>query len=232
MGTQQPTVGNQIEPNAPEPSVKVKSNRFKWWQSLLLLVATLVISLSAGYYISQKYLWNQDSDQISQQLKYYQQQVDQKPNDSKLRVQLGYSYYLKGNDDEAIKQLKMAADLDKTNYDAYLNLSIVYDKENQNDELLQTATKAQKLAPRDYKSQLILGRAYRKLKMYKKADAALQEAIRLKPGNTDTLYEVGMVAEVQGKTTEAEKIYKETLTYDPTYKPALDALDRLKSKNK
>ena len=37
---------------------------------------------------------------------------------------------------------------------------------------------------------------------------------------------------IQGKKKEAEKIYKEALSYDPTFKPALDALDRLNSKNK
>ncbi|WML46918.1 tetratricopeptide repeat protein [Neobacillus sp. PS3-34] len=67
--------------------------------------------------------------------------------------------------------------------------------------------------------------------MYKDATKSLEEAARLKPGNTDIIYEVGVVAEAQGKKKEAEKIYKETLSYDPTFKPALKALDRLNSKN-
>lgn len=243
METQvQPLEESQKEPNAQEPSrsseestkksKKKKNDRFKWWQSLIILVGTLAICLSAGYYISQKYLWNQGSDQIQKQLDYYKEQVDQKPNDSKLRVQLGYTYYIKGDDQEAIKQLKIAKDLDKSNFDAYLNLSIVYDKENQTDDSLQMALKAVKLSPRDYRGQLLAGREYRKLKMYAKASNALEEAIRLKPGNTDILFEVGKVAEAQGKKKEAEQIYKETLSYDPTFKPALNALDGLKSKNK
>lgn len=228
-----------VQPNAPESlrssnttekERKEKSDRFKWWQSLLMLAAALAISLSAGYYISQKYLWNQNANQISKLLKYYQAQVDQKPNDPKLRVQLGYTYFLNSDDQNAIKQLQTAKDLDKNNYDAYLNLAIVYDKENQNDHFLQAAAKAVALSPRDYKSQLLAGRAYRKLKMYKQASNALDEAVRLKPGNTDTLYEAGLLAKDQGKKKDAEQIFKETLSYDPTYKPALNELDRLKSK--
>lgn len=227
-----------IQPTAQEPSnsseKKIektqKNNRFKWWQALLILVGTLAISLSIGYYVSAKYLWNSNNEEIDKQLTYYKAQVDQKPNDSKLRVQLGYTYFLKGDDDNAIQEFNTAKNLDKTNFDAYLNLSIVYDKQDEKDKALQMAVKATKLAPRDYKGHLLAGRSYRKLKMYSKAESELEEAIRLKPGNTDVLYEVGQVAEAQGKKQNAEKIYKEVLSYDPTFKPALQALDRLKSK--
>ncbi|MDP4169669.1 MAG: tetratricopeptide repeat protein [Bacillota bacterium] len=230
----------QVQPNAQEPSTiaespkkakKVKKDRIPWWQSFLIIFATLAICLFAGYYVSEKYLWNNNSDQISKQLQFYQMQVDQKPNDPLLRVQLGFTYFLKGDTDSAINEYNTAKSLDPNNFDAYLNLSIAYDKENRTDEALQMAVKAAKISPRDYKGHLLKGRSYRKLKMYKEATASLEEAIRLKPGNTDTIYEVGMVAEDQGKKKEAEQIYKETLSYDPTFKPALDALNRLNSKN-
>ena len=228
----------QVQPDAQEPSrgtekaKRVKNDRFAWWQSLIILVVTLAICLTAGYYVSNKYLWNSNSDQIAKHLKYYKAEVDSKPNDPKLRVQLGYTYFLKGDIDTAIKQYEMAKSLDKNYYDAYLNLSIAYDKQKLTDDALQMAIKAVKISPLDYKGQLLEGRSYRKLKMYDKATKALEEAIRLKPGNTDIIYEVGLVAEAEGKKKEAEQVYKETLTYDPTYKPALTALERLASKDK
>ncbi|MDP4085175.1 MAG: tetratricopeptide repeat protein [Bacillota bacterium] len=231
---------SNTQPNAQEPSriseetkkgKKIKSDRFKWWQSLLLLVGTLVICLSAGYYISQKYLWNQNADEIEKQLAYYKAEVDQKPNDPQLRINLGFTYFIKGDTQNAIDQYQTAINLDKNSYDAYLNLSIAYDKENQTDKSLQMATKAARLSPNDYKAKLLLGRNYRKLKMYSKATNALQDALRLKPGNTDTLYEVGLVAEDQGDKKQAEQIFKETLSYDPTFKPAITELDRLKKNN-
>jgi tetratricopeptide (TPR) repeat protein len=224
-----------VQPIAQESSrekvQKIKRDRFTWWQSLIILAATLVICLSAGYYISEKYLWNQTSDQLDKQLKYYQAQVNAKPNDSNLRVQLGYTYFLKGDDSNAITELQTAKNLDNKNYSAYLNLAIVYDKENRNDDALQMAQKAASLAPQDYKSLLLEGRSYRKLKMYKQATEALQNANRFKPANTDIVYEAGLLAEDQGKKSDAEALFKEALSYDPTYKPALQELDKLSKKN-
>ncbi|MEH7119387.1 tetratricopeptide repeat protein [Neobacillus vireti] len=225
-----------VQPNTQEPSrekaPKMKKDKFTWWQSLIILAVTLAICISAGYYISDQFLWNKQADQLDKQLDYYKEQVNEEPNDPKLRVQLGYTYYLKGDDSAAIKEYQTAKSLDKNYFDAYLNLSIVYDKEKRYDDALQMAIKAVKISPRDYKGQLLKGRSYRKLKMYDKATAALQEAYRLKNGNTDVIYEAGLVAEGQGKKKEAEQLFKETLSFDPTYKPALKALDRLNSKNK
>jgi Tfp pilus assembly protein PilF len=220
---------NAQGPDNRVEKLKEKKDHFTWWQSLIILAATLIICLAAGYYISSNYLWNQN-DQLTKQLNYYKAQVDSKPNDANLRVQLGYTYFLKGNDQEAISQLTTAKNLDKNNYGAYLNLAIVYDQENQTDNALQSALTAAKLSPNDYKSLLLEGRSYRKLKMYKQATTALDSANRLKPDNDDILNEIGLVAEGQGDVKDAEAIYKEALSYDPTYKPALDALNRLKAK--
>jgi Tfp pilus assembly protein PilF len=225
---------SQVKPDAQEQSrtENINKDRFKWWQSLLILVVTLAICLSAGYYVSAKYLWNKNDDEIVKQIEYNRALVEQKPNDPSLRVQLGYSYFLKGDDDKAIKEFQTAKSLDKEFYAAYLNLAIVYDKQKRTDDALQMATKAAKLAPQDYKCLLLKARSYRKLKMYDKATEALEQANRFKPGNTDVIYETGLVAEAQGKLKDAEDIYKESLSYDPTFKPALEALERLKSKKK
>jgi Tfp pilus assembly protein PilF len=226
---------SQLQPVAQESSreivQKVKRDRFSWWQSLIIMAVTLVICLTAGYFVSKNFLWNKSNSEIEKQLTYYKAQADNKPNDSNLRVQLGYTYFLKGDDDNAIKELKTATNLDKKSYSAYLNLAIVYDKEKRNDDALQNAIKAAKLAPQDYKSKLLMGRSYRKLKMYKQATTALQAAIRFKPGNIDSIYETGLVAEDQGKKKDAEQIYKEALSFDPTYKPAQEGLNRLSKKN-
>jgi tetratricopeptide (TPR) repeat protein len=216
-----------------EPEKKVKNDLFTWWQSSLLLVGTLVICLVAGYFISDRFLWdNTDSKQIEEQLKFYKGEVKKNPNDPESRVQLGYAYFLDKDYDEAIKQFKTAKSLDKKYFDAYLNLSIVYDRQDRIDDALQNAIKATEISPRDYKGYLMKGKSYRKLKMYTEANEALAEADRLNVGNTDTIYEIGLVAEAQGKKEEAEVIYKEALEYDPLFKPALNALERLTSKDK
>ncbi len=194
-------------------------------------MATLAICLSAGYYVSAKFLWdNADSKEVKEQIKYYEQEVKGKPNDPNMRVQLGYSYFLIKDYDEAIKQYKTAIALDKNYFDAYLNLSIIYDKQDETDAALKNAIKATEISPKDYKGHFLKGKSYRKLKMYKEANEALAEADRLNPGNIDAIYEIGLVAEQQGKKKEAEAIYKDALAFDPLYKPALEALDRIAAK--
>jgi tetratricopeptide (TPR) repeat protein len=210
---------------------KPNKDRFNWWQTLIILFLTLGISVGAGYFISDKYFWSDfDQNQLKKQFEHYKNQVDAQPNDPQHRVNLGYSYFLLGKNEEAVKQFKVALDLDKNFYDAYLNLGIVYLDEERLDEGLKMATKASEIAPRDYKSQLLKGTAYRKLKMFDESLETLSKANELMPGNTDIITELGKVAEDQGDKMNAEELFKEALNYDPLYKPALEGLDRVAAK--
>jgi tetratricopeptide (TPR) repeat protein len=214
-----------------EKSKTQKSDRFKWWQSLLILTLTLVIAVGAGYFISDKYFWSKmDLNRINQQLDFYKDKVDAEPNNPEHRVNLGYTYFLKGKNDEAIKQYKVALDLDKKYYNAYLNLAIVYNDEDRLDDAIKAAQKAVELSPRDYKGQLQKGIVFRKLKKYDDALEALNQANQLMPGNTDIIYQIGLLTEEQGMKTEAADIYKDVLSYDPLHKDALAALDRVNGK--
>ncbi|MGG3467878.1 tetratricopeptide repeat protein [Neobacillus pocheonensis] len=212
----------------PDKKKKKKNEKFKWWQTLLLLVMTLVISVGAGYYVSSKYLWsNYDKDQLKQQLDAAQAAVDNKPNDPKSHVSLGYAYFLNDDNDNAIKEYKIALDIDKNYFDAYFNLGLVYNKENRLNDSVKMAQKATEISPKDYKGFLLKGMSYRKLKMYKESIESLNEANKLMPANTDIIYEIGRVAEDQGDKKNAEQIYKDALNYDPMYKPALEGLKRV-----
>lgn len=228
---QKPNAQEQETTRETKKNKKEKNDRFKWWQGLLILLITLGVSVTAAYIISDKYLWSDvDQNQLKERLEHAKVGVDQKPNDPQSRVELGYAYFLNDDNDEAIKQLKVAIDLDKNDYNAYLNLGIVYNDEKRYDDALKNAIKATELSPRDYKGYLLKGMAYRNLKMYTEASETLAKADKLMPGNTDIIFESGRVAEAQGKKDAAEEIYKEALSYDPLYKPALDALDRLSAK--
>jgi tetratricopeptide (TPR) repeat protein len=68
--------------------------------------------------------------------------------------------------------------------------------------------------------------------MYSDALKSLQEALSIMPTNTDVITEIGRVQEDQGKYSEAEKLYKEALSYDPLCKPASQGLERVTSKTK
>jgi tetratricopeptide (TPR) repeat protein len=231
---EQPLNQEQEKPAKPTREKKEKkpnNEKFKWWQSLLILSLTLVVSVGAAYYISDKYFWSKyDDSQLQQQFESFKAQVEEKPNDPKHRVNLGYAYFLKGDNDEAIKQLKLAMDLDENYYDAYFNLGLVYNDEERLDDAIKMAQKATEISPRDYKGFLLKGMIYRKLKMYEEAIKALNEANTLMPANTDIIYEAGRVAEERGDKEQAEEIYRDALSYDPLYKPAIEGLDRVAAK--
>jgi tetratricopeptide (TPR) repeat protein len=224
----------EMEPNQrTQIKEKHKHKHFTKIQALLLILTTLVVSIGGGYFISEKYLWsNTDKNRINEQLEYYKGLVDAQPNDAEHRVNLGYTYFLKGENGEAIKQLKIATDLDNKYFGAYFNLGLVYLKEDRFNDAIKQAQKTVELGPRNFKAHLLLGMTYRELKMYEDANKSLKEALTLMPTNTDTITEIGRVAEDQGQFEDAQKFFKEALTYDPLYKPASEGLERISGKTK
>jgi len=229
------TTTNQIV-SAQTPSIiktpskrkKTKNDSFTRLQSVLLILLTLVISVGGWYWVGITYFWNGlDTKRVDAQLTYLQQQVQAKPQDPKTRVELGYTYFLKGKDDQAIQELNQAVLLDPKDFDAYYNLGLVMQKEKRNDEALKNFQKAVDLSPKDYKAQMQKGVTYRNMGMYKEAIAALQVADKLLPGSADIIYETGRVAEAQGDKAAATDMYKQALSYDPLFKEAATALARV-----
>jgi tetratricopeptide (TPR) repeat protein len=210
-----------------------KKKTFTKLQAFLILLATLVVCLGAGFYISNKYFWSdKDQARINEQINYYKDLVDKKPNNPQNRVNLGYSYFVKGNNDEAIKQLKIATDLDNKYFAAYFNLGLVYNADKRYDDALKMAQKSTELGPKNFQAHLLSGMVYRNLKMYKDSVKELQTALEIMPANTDTITEIGRVYEDQKKYKDAEKFFKEALKYDPLYKPANEGLERVAAKTK
>ncbi|WP_462410979.1 tetratricopeptide repeat protein [Neobacillus sp. Marseille-QA0830] len=221
------------EPETKETRTKKKNDRFTKFQGISLILASLIISLIGGYFITDKFFWsNENESRLEQQVSYYEALVSKEPNKPEHRINLGYSYHLTANDEEAVKQLQTAIDLDKENVAAYFNLGLVYNDQERYDDALKQSNKVTELAPRDYKGHLLEGMVYRKLKKYKEALASLQEADKLMPANNDIIFEMGRVAEDQGNVKDAEELYKKALSYDPLYKPASEALTRLAGKDK
>lgn len=211
----------------------VKKKSVTKLQAFLILFVTLIACLVGGYFISEKYLWpNADEQHLLDQLDYYKGLVDKKPNDPENRVNLGYTYFLTGDNDNAVKQLKIASGLDKNYFGAYFNLGLVYISEKRYDEALIQSQKAIDLGPKNFKSHLLAGMSYRNLKMYSQANKSLQKALDLNPTNTDIIAEMGKVYEAQGKYDQAEKLFKQALSYDPLYKPATKELEKIAAKTK
>lgn len=76
-----------------------------------------------------------------------------------------------------------------------------------------------------------IGRCYRMLKDYKKAEEALQKAMKAHPFSPDANYEMALVFYEMGKTEKALEHMKRTVSIwenaDPDYEPALKAREKL-----
>ena len=224
---------NPESENNERSKIQEKRKSFTRLQASLLLIGTLIVSLVAGYLICDKYIWpNKDEQRMIEQIDYYKGLADKKPNNADYRVNLGYSYFIKGDTDNAIKELQVATNLDNKNFGAYFNLGLVYNSNKRYNDAVRMAQKAEALGPKNFQAHLLSGMVYRNLKEYDKALKSLQEALKLMPTNTDIITEIGRVKEDQGNSKEAEKLYKEALSYDPLYKPASQGLDRVAAKLK
>lgn len=215
-----------------ERTAKKQPKTFKKKTGILMLLLTLLISVGIGYALGHFYFWNDvDMKRVNEQLEFYKEEVRKDPANLQNRIVLGYTYFLKGDNEEAIKEFDFVLEQDKNYYDAHYNLGLVFLDEERYNEALIEFEKTVDIAPKDFKGHVQMGIAYRGLQEYDKATKALEQANKLAPTNSDIIYQIGMVAEAQGKYEDAIAIYKDALAYDPLYKDAVDALDRLKDKD-
>lgn len=213
-------------------TTKKQPKTFTKMTSFLLLFFTLVISVGTGYVLGHFYFWNNvDMKRVNEQLTYYKEEVRKDPSNLQNRIVLGYTYFLKGDNEKAIKEFDYVLEQDKNYYDAHYNLGLVFLSEERYNEALIEFEKTVNIAPKDYKGHVQMGIAYRGLEEYDKATKALEQANKLAPTNADIIYQIGMVAEAQGEFSDAIAIYKDALEYDPLFQDAVDALDRLKDKD-
>ncbi|MFK9090213.1 tetratricopeptide repeat protein [Bacillus salipaludis] len=211
---------------------KNRPKTFKKKTSILLLLFTLLISIGTGYALGHFYFWNDiDMKRVNEQLDFYKEAVRKDPANLQNRVVLGYTYFLKGKNEDAIKEFDYVIEQDKNYYDAHYNMGLVYLDEERYNEALIEFEKTVKIAPKDFKGYVQLGITYRGLKEFDRAKDALDEANKLNPSNADIIYQIGMVAEAQGDYKSAIGIYKDALQYDPLFEDAVNALDRLKDKD-
>lgn len=218
---------NQPQVQTKQPVKEKKS--FTKLQSFLLIFLTLMISVSGWYFAGKYFTSNLDMNRIHAQLEFYQQKVEVEPNNPKNLVNLGYTYFLLGKNERAIVELKRAIQLDKNYFDTYYNLGLVYHDESRLDDALEMFQKTVELSPKDYKGHMKKGMVYRELNMFDSALESLNKANQLNPSRADIIYEIGLVAEDQGDTTAAVEIFKDALTYDPLFKDAVEALERVQT---
>jgi serine/threonine protein kinase/tetratricopeptide (TPR) repeat protein/TolB-like protein len=96
--------------------------------------------------------------------------------------------------------------------------------------------KSLELAPTELMTLEGMGRCYRKLKVYEKAEKSLQDALKIRPFNPKFNYEIALVYWDWGKEEKALEHLERALyvweNADPEYKPAQKARDKLAEWNK
>ncbi|WNF36644.1 tetratricopeptide repeat protein [Bacillaceae bacterium IKA-2] len=218
----------QLEQEVETRETKKMRKRFTKVQGIALLAITLFLSTGGGLALGNFYFWDSaESNRINEQLDYYQERVRLSPNSLPDRIVLGYTYYLKGDNNRAVSEFNYVLDQDENYYDAYYNLGLVYLDEEKYDNALSMFNKTVQIAPKDYKGHFQMGVTYRHMGMDDEALESLVEANLIFPANSDIIYEIGAVAEAKEEYQSAAEIYKDALQYDPLFEKALVALERL-----
>ncbi len=209
------------------PILNVKK-KFTKLQSIALLSLTLFFSTGGGYALGHFYFWDSiEMKRINDQLEYYQERVRINPSSLEDRIVLGYTHFLKGNNNQAVNEFQYVLEQDDQYYDAYYNLGLVYLKEEKYYDALSMFNKTVEIAPRDYKGYAQMGITYRNLKMYDDAINALSEANKLNPSSANIIYQLGLVIEAKGDYEGAAEVYKDALSFDPLFDDAIKALENL-----
>lgn len=217
-----------LTPDVQKIQIPSHEKSFTLFQAIAVILISAMVFVGTGYVVGKQFFWKTVQDtRIDQQLAFYKAKVEAQPKVAEDRVNLGYTYYLKGEYKEALQQLKIATDIDPKYADAFYNIGLVYKEQKSYDEALEAFAKAAKLAPRDYKNFMQMGVVYNIQGNYKAAITALNRANGEKPGSADVIYQIGIAAEKTGDKDGARELYTTAVNYDPNYKEAKDALARL-----
>lgn len=217
--------------NARKIKIPSHERTFTLFQAIAVIVISALVFAGSGYVVGKKFFWKSVNDtRIEQQLAFYKAKVESNPRVPEDRVNLGYTYYLKGQNEEALQQFKVAITLDPKFADAYYDMGVVYKDQKKYDDALEAFSKGAKLAPRDYKNFLQMGVIYNLQGKYKDAITALNRANSERPGSSDVIYQIGISAEKTGDIDGARQLYQQAVNFDPNYKEAKEALARVSSK--
>ncbi len=196
--------------------------------AIIVLASVLfaVIGISAGKF----FFWNNydKTSKIEREFVANQERVKADPNNPLNHVQLGWSYFLKGDNERAIGEYKKALAIDPKNYNAQYNMGLAYLQNQQYDRAVTCLKDAIQIVPNAFGPHLNLGISYVKLEKYEDALKELSLAYKSNPGSPETFYWKGTAYEKQGKLDLAFNEYETAINFDPNYKTAKEAYERLK----
>jgi uncharacterized protein (TIGR02996 family) len=157
-------------------------------------------------------------------LKSIQKAVELQPKD--VRIQIAYAEQLVANGSlaSAADVLKEALRLENNNFAATLNLARVHLRQKNDQAAAQVAEAGTRLRPDSAEAWELLAVAQQRLGQLDQSLAALQEAVRLEPGNAELRLKFADLLFNQGRPDEAEIEFTTLLKEDSNHLRALNRL--------
>jgi Tfp pilus assembly protein PilF len=140
---------------------------------------------------------------------------------------LGFTYYMKGQMDEALSQFQKAVLLEPDAAEAYDHLGITFFNKGQLDEAIRQFGAALRLDPDYADAHYNLGVLFYQQGRTDQASRQFQETIRLKPDHAEAHQNLGVILGLEGHTEEAIRQFQVALRLKPDYADARKNLDLL-----
>jgi Flp pilus assembly protein TadD len=135
-------------------------------------------------------------------------------------VSYGSALHRAGKLDQAAMTLRSALQLDENHVRALLLLAMILREGYEHKEALSHLLKASRIAPDNDRVQFELGLTLYAMEDAIGAEAALEQAVKLKPGDVDNWYAYGQILLVLKKWEPAITAYKKVLELQPKHPKA------------
>jgi len=156
--------------------------------------------------------------------------IQETPNDPELYLQRSQIYYERQAYDQAVQDLASVMKLDSMNLRAHHLLADVYLDSYQSARALQTMQRAAMIYPDSINTKLKLSEFQLILKQYDAALNTIADIMKIRPGDPEALFMLGMIYKDQGKTEMAIGAFQSAVERDPNLSEAWvilgDLMDR------
>ncbi len=156
--------------------------------------------------------------------------IQASPDDVNLYLKRSEIFYSREAYDQAIRDLAMVMKLDSTNLRAHHLLADVYLDSYQSGMALKTMQRAVSLYPDSINTKLKLSEFQLILKQYDPALRTIADIMKIRPGDPEALFMLGMIYRDQGKTDLAIGAFQSAVERNPNMSEAWvilgDLMDR------
>lgn len=222
----------QIQTPAVKPEEVITNKRIGPVRAYITLLAYILALFIIGILVGKLFFWNNytKTSLADRQISTLQNKLQSSPKDAKTLTDLGWSYFQKGDHNQALNYYRQAIEVDNKYYPAHLNLGVTYLEAKKYELAIESFKQAITLSPKAPAPHLNLGIAYIQTAKYEEAVRELTLANDYQPGSVETLYQLGFAYEKLQKYKEAADQYNGALQFNPKYSQATDALTRIKDK--